>query len=158
MVTMPCPIATVRHGISHQTVQPHRTLKCACCALQGTSYGPGNGGGHCSFQISGAATQPWITGINYYVGKCCTCEQTSDARAALYTHVHPRVQKGHGDVPGKGHIWMRSDPHCMSYADMLCAHAAAGGAQYANSRTCGLCLRFRSTSQPANTSICRNML
>jgi hypothetical protein len=35
---------------------------------QGTSYGSGTGGGHCSFQISEAATQPWITGINYYVG------------------------------------------------------------------------------------------
>lgn len=37
-------------------------------AEQGTSYGPGTGGGHCSYQISGAAMQPWINGINYYAG------------------------------------------------------------------------------------------
>ena len=56
--------------------------------VQGTSYGPGNGGGHCSYQISGAVIkQPWITGINYY--------------------------------------------------------AASG--QYAGSKVCGLCLRFRGT-------------
>ncbi len=67
-----CDRQAWRCHIQTAALNPH-------AVTQGTSYGPGNGGGHCSFQISGVATQPWITGINYYVGECCVLQlQTLD--------------------------------------------------------------------------------
>jgi hypothetical protein len=68
--------ASARHPCcqTSEVKRSFHTPTLACCALQGTSYGFGSGGGHRSFQISGAARQPWITGINYYVGGCCIIE------------------------------------------------------------------------------------